>query len=68
MTVCVPLVALLLMPLPETEAEVALALDHEIVVEPGAVTEAGEAVIDAVTDAAAETDTVADRVTGPPLP
>ena len=68
MIVCVPLGAELLSPLPETAMEVALALDHEIVVVPGAVAAVGEAAIDAVTEAAAVTITVADCVTGPPLP
>ena len=39
----------LVRPLPETETAVALALDHEIVVEPGAVPVAGLAEIEADT-------------------
>lgn len=68
MTVWVPLVAVLLTPLPETDTAVALALDHEIVLEPGAEVEVGDALIDALTEAAAVIVTVADCVTGPPLP
>ncbi len=68
MTVWVPLAAVLLTPLPVTDTAVAFALVHEIVVAPGAVVAVGEAPIDALTDAAAETVTVADCVTGPPLP
>jgi len=64
----VPLVAVLLTPLPETDTAVALALDHEIVLEPGAEVEVGDALIDALTEAAAVIVTVADCVTGPPLP
>jgi len=67
-TVWVPLVAVLLTPLPETDTAVALALDHEIVLEPGAEVEVGDALIDALTEAAAVIVTVADCVTGPPLP
>ena len=67
-TVCVPLVAVLLTPLPETDTEVALVLDHAIVEDPGAVADVGEALIDALTDAAEVTVTTADWVTGPPLP
>lgn len=60
--------AVLLTPLPATDTAVAFALDHEIVVAPGAVAEVGEALIEALTDADAVTVTVADCVTGPPVP
>ena len=66
--VCVPLGAELFSPLPATATEVAFALDHEIVVAPGAVADVGDAAIDALTDAATVTLTVAIWVTGPPLP
>ncbi len=39
-----------------------------IVDEPGALADAGDALIEAVTEAAAATVTVAVCVTGPPLP
>ena len=55
-------------PLPETVTEVAFALDHVMVVTPGAVVATGDAVIDAVTEAGAATVTVAVCVIGPPLP
>jgi hypothetical protein len=67
-TVWEPLVAVLLTPLPETDTAVALALDQEIVLAPGAEVDVGDALIDALTEAAAVTVTVADCVTGPPLP
>jgi len=57
--VWLPLAAVLLRPLPVTTTEVALALDQEIVVEPGADAVVGDAVIVALTDAAAATLTVA---------
>ena len=66
--VWLPLVVVLLRPLPVTATEVAFALDQEIVVEPGADAVVGDAVIAALTDAAALTVTVADCVTGPPFP
>ena len=66
--VWLPLVVVLLRPLPVTATEVAFALDQEIVVEPGADAVVGDAVIVALTDAAALTVTVADCVTGPPFP
>lgn len=66
--VWLPLEAALFRLLPVTATEVAFAADQEIVVEPGAVAEFGVALIDALTDAAAVTFTVADCVTGPPLP
>jgi len=66
--VWLPLAAVLLRPLPVTATDVAFALDQEIVVEPGADAVVGDAVIAALTDAAAVTVTVADCVTGPPFP
>ena len=48
-TVWLPLAAELLTPLPLTDTADALALDHVIVVEPGAVAFVGLALIDAVT-------------------
>ena len=59
---------MLLRPLPLTATEVAFALVQVIVVEPGAVAVVGDAVIEAVTEAAAVTETLADCVTGPPFP
>ena len=49
---------MLLSPLPLTAEEVALALDHVMVVEPGAVTLVGLALIDAETAGGAATLTV----------
>ena len=66
-----PLAELLLSPLPETRTDVALVVDQEIVVAPGAVVDWGAAEIDAVTadaDADEFTVNVAERVTGPPAP
>jgi hypothetical protein len=63
-----PLTAVLLSPLPVTATEVALALDHAIVVEPGATAVVGDALIDALTEAGFVTVTVALWVTGPPFP
>ena len=53
------LAAVLLRPLPVTATAVAFALDQEMVVEPGADAVVGDAVIVALTDAAAATLTVA---------
>lgn len=63
-----PFGAVLFRPLPVIETEVALALDHVIVVEPGATTVVGVAAIEALTEAGFVTVTVALCVTGPPLP
>ena len=49
LTVWLPLAAELLRPLPVTETDVALALDHVMVVAPGAIALVGFALIDAVT-------------------
>ena len=49
LTVWLPLAAELLRPLPVTETDVALALDHVMVVVPGAIALVGFALIDAVT-------------------
>ena len=57
-----PLMAVLLTPLPLTDTEVALALDHVIVDEPGAVALVGLALIDAVTDGGALIVTVCEIV------
>jgi hypothetical protein len=65
LTVWLPLADSLLSPGPETDTEVALALDHEIVAAPGAVVLVGLALIDALTDATAFTVNVADWVAGP---
>lgn len=54
--------------MPVTETEVAFALLHVIVVEPGAVAVLGDALMDAATEVAAVTVTIVDCVTGPPLP
>jgi hypothetical protein len=54
-----PLAAVLLSPLPVTTTAVAFALVHEIVVDPGATTELGEALIEALTAEAGATVTVA---------
>ena len=62
LTAWLPLVAELLIPLQLTDAEVALALDHVIVVEPGAVALMGLALIDAATAAGALTVTVCEIV------
>ena len=59
---------MLLTPFPLTETEVALALDHEIVEEPGAVQLPGVALIDALTELGVLTVKVAVCVAGPPLP
>ena len=67
-TVCVLLAAELFRPGPLTATDVALPLDHVMVDEPGAVAEVGDALIDALTTGAAVTVTLADWVTGPPLP
>ena len=55
-----PLPDALLSPGPDTDTEVAFALDHEIVAAPGAVVLVGLALIDALTDATAFTVNVAD--------
>ena len=65
MTTWLPLGAKLLRPLPLTTTEVAFALDHEIIVEPGALAPVGDAVIDALTDEAAATVNLAVWVAGP---
>ena len=57
-TAWLPLVAVLLIPLPLTDAAVALALDHVMVDDPGATILEGLAPIDAVTAAGALTVTV----------
>lgn len=54
-----PLAAVLLSPLPVTATEVAFALVHEIVVEPGATADVGVALIEALTADAGATVTVA---------
>ena len=66
MTVWLPLAAVLLNPLPVTATEVAFVLDHVTVVDPGAVADSGETLIDALTNNASVTVTVALCVTGPP--
>ena len=53
-----PMSAVLFSPGPATETEVALLLDQEIIVEPGAVVFAGLAVIEADTARGAATVTV----------
>ena len=60
--VWLPLLAELLRPLPLTVTEVALALVHVIVVEPGAVALVGVAAMDAVTDEGAAIVTVCEIV------
>jgi len=67
-TVCVLLTAVLFRPGPLTATDVALPLDHVMVDDPGAVAEVGDALIDVLTTGAAVTVTLADWVTGPPLP
>ena len=57
-TAWLPLVTELLTPLPFTATEVALTLDHVIVVDPGAAMLVGLALIDAATAAGALTVTV----------
>lgn len=67
-TVCVLLTAVLLRPGPLTATDVALPLDQVMVEEPGAVANVGDALIDALTTGATVTVTLAEWVTGPPLP
>ena len=66
--VWVPLAAEVFRLGPLTATDVALTLDHVMFDEPGAVVEVGDALIDALTTGAAVTVTLADWVTGPPLP
>ena len=68
LTAWLPLAAVLVTPGPLTETAVALPLDHVMVEEPGAVANVGDALIDALTTGAAVTVTLADWITGPPLP
>ena len=63
-----PLAAVLLSPVPLTVTAVALALDHVIVVAPGARSVRGDALRVAPTAPTAATTIVAVRVTGPPFP
>jgi hypothetical protein len=53
-------------PGPLTATDVALALDHETVEDPGATQLPGLVAIEALTEADAVTVNVADWVTGPP--
>jgi hypothetical protein len=70
LTAWLPLVAVLLTPLPDTETDVALLVLQKIVVEPGAVALAGLAEMEPETllPPADETVKVADCVKGPPGP
>lgn len=65
LTVWLPFGAVLLMPLPVTETDVAFDVFHETVIVPGAPALVGLAEIDPDTDDGAVTVTVADCVAGP---